>query len=78
MPGMEGIIRPFVGQEVAPVAVHQPGAKSVPAVRMAVGIVGGTKTFTYSGSSSLSSYMMAVNTEKPSDNFDMTTGDLKR
>jgi hypothetical protein len=76
MPGMEGIIRPFVGKEVAPRAFHQPGGKAQPPVRIAVGIVGGNKTFSYSGSSSLSSYMIAVNTEKPSRNFDMTTGQV--
>lgn len=78
MPGMEGIIRPFVGKEVAPRAIHQAGGRAQPPVRLAVGIIGGTKTFSYSGSSSLSSYMMAVNTEKPSTNFDMTTGDVRR
>lgn len=78
MAGLEGIIRPFVGRDVTPRTVIQPGGRSSPPVRLAVGIVGGTKTFSYSGSSSLSSYMMAVNTEKPVTNYDMATGDLKR
>lgn len=78
MPGMEGIIRPFIGKDVTPQSIHQPGGRSAPPVRLAIGIIGGTKTFSYSGSSSLSSYMMAVNTEQASTNFDMSTGDLKR
>lgn len=78
MPGLEGIIRPFVGRDVTPRAVVQPGGRSAPPVRLAVGIVGGNKTFSYSGSSSLSSYMMAVHQEKPATNYDMSTGDLKR
>lgn len=75
---MEAIVRPFVGNEVTPRAIHQQGGKAQPPVRIAVGIIGGNTTFSYSGSSSLSSYMMAVNTEKPSTNFDMTTGDVRR
>ncbi len=74
--GLQSIIRPFVGQNVAPQRIHQPGAVGVPPVRFAIGEVGGTKTFSYSGSSTLSSYMAAVHTEKPSTAFDMTTGKL--
>jgi hypothetical protein len=78
MAGMEGVIRPFVGSSVSPVPIHHPGAANVPPVRFAIGDVGGTKTFSYSGSSSLSSYMATINTEKTSTAFDMTTGELKR
>lgn len=78
MAGMEGVIRPFVGSSVAPTPIHRPGAASAPPVRFAIGEVGGTKTFSYSGSSSLSSYMAAVHTEKTSTAFDMSTGELKR
>lgn len=77
MPGMEGVIRPFTSLKTTPEAIHQPGGRAQPPVRVSVGIVGGTKTFSYSGSSSLSSYMMAVNTEKPSTNFNMSTGELR-
>lgn len=76
MAGLEGIIRPFVGQQVGPTAIHQSGAVNIPPVRLVVGLVGGNKTFGFSGSSSLSSYMAAVHTEKPSSAFDMTTGQL--
>jgi hypothetical protein len=78
MAGMEGIIRPFVGQQVAPIPIHQPGGRNVPPIRLAIGIVGGTTTFSYSGSSSLSNYMAAVHTERASPVFDMTTGDLTK
>jgi nanoRNase/pAp phosphatase (c-di-AMP/oligoRNAs hydrolase) len=51
-------------------------AASAPPVRLAVGLVGGTKNFSFSNSTTLSSYMAAVHTEKTSDAFDMTTGKL--
>ena len=76
MAGLEGIIRPFVGNSVAPTPFHPGNSASAPPVRFAIGIVGGTKTFGFSNSSSLSSYMAAVHTEKSSDAFDMTTGQL--
>lgn len=78
MAGLEGIIRPFIGRDVSPVAIKTPGAVSAPPVRLTIGLKGGTKTFSYSGNSSLSSYMAAVHTEKPSTVFDMTTGKLKQ
>lgn len=77
MPGLEGIIRPFAEKSVSPVPIHQQGANSVAPVRLAVGLVGGSKTFSYSGSSTLSSYMAAVHTEKTSRAFDMATGELR-
>jgi hypothetical protein len=76
MAGMEGIVRPFVGQDVTPTKEYAPGGSSAPPVRLTLGLVGGSKTFSYSGSSSLSSYMAAVHTEKPSTAFDMATGKL--
>lgn len=76
MAGLEGVIRPFVGVQSGPTPFHPAGAVSVPPVRLAVGLVGGNKTFPYSGSSSLSSYMAAVHKEAPSTAFDMTTGKL--
>lgn len=76
MAGLEGVIRPFVGSQTAPTPFHPAGATSVPPVRLAIGLVGGNKTFAWSGNSSLSSYMAAVHTEAPSTAFDMTTGKL--
>lgn len=73
---LEPIIRPFVGQDVAPKPFHPGGASNVPAVRFVVGEIGGTKTFAFSLSSTLSSYMAAVHTEKTSTAFDMSTGKL--
>lgn len=77
MAGLEGIIRPFIGRAVAPIPIHRAGAVNVPPVRFVLGEIGGTKTFSYSGSSSLASYMAAIHTEKTSTAFDMTTGQLK-
>lgn len=76
MAGLEPIIRPFVGGGVGPQRFIPGQSTSAPPVRFAIGILGGTKTFGYSTSSSLSNYMAAVHTEKASDAFDMTTGKL--
>jgi hypothetical protein len=76
MAGLEPIIRPFAGDTVGPTPFHPAGAVSVPSVQLNIGLVGGNKTFAFSGSTSLSSYMAAVHTEKPSTAFDMTTGKL--
>lgn len=78
MAGMEGIVRPFVGQDVTPTRVFPQGGRSAPPVHFTVGLRGGTKTFSFSGSSSISSYMAAVHTEKESDAFDMSTGELRK
>lgn len=78
MPGMEGIIRPFVNEPVTPTPFHPGSSASVAPVRLTIGLVGGNKTFAWSHSTSLSSYMAQVHTEKPSDAFDMTTGKLKQ
>lgn len=78
MAGLEGVIRPFVGRSVSPIPIHRAGAKNVPPVRFSIGEIGGTKTFSYSGNSSLSSYMAAVHTEAPTSIFDMTTGKLAK
>jgi hypothetical protein len=76
MTGLEGVIRPFVGQDVAPSQFHPAGAVNVPPVRLVVGQIGGQKTFSYSGNSSITNYMAAVHTEATSTAFDMTTGKL--
>lgn len=76
MAGLEPIIRPFVDQNIGPTPFHPAGAVSVPPVRLNVGLIGGNKTFSFSHSSTLTSYMAAVHTEKASSAFDMTTGKL--
>jgi hypothetical protein len=76
MAGLEGIIRPFVGSNVAPQPFHPGTSTSAPPVRLSIGLVGGSKTFAFSQSSTLTSYMAAVHTEKASKAFDMTTGKL--
>lgn len=76
MPGLEGIIRPFVGNDVTPTPFHPQNSNSAPPVRLAVGLIGGTKTFSFSNSTTLTSYMAAVHTEKASTAFDMSTGQL--
>lgn len=78
MAGMEGIIRPFAEKDVTPLRIYQSGARSVAPVRLAIGAVGGTKTFSFSGSASMSSRMAAVHTERTTPIFDMTIGDLAR
>ena len=74
--GIETVIRAFAEPDVAPTPFHPAGAVSAPPVRLSVGLIGGTKTFSYSQSLTMTSYMAQVNTEKPSDAFDMTTGKL--
>lgn len=74
---METIIRPFIGTAVDPTPFHPGNAQSAPPVRLAIGVVGGTKTFAFSHSTNISSYMAAVHTEKASTAFDMSTGKLR-
>lgn len=77
MAALEPIIRPFIGHDIAPKPFRPNGANNVPEVRLVVGGIGGSKTFSFSHSSTLSSYMAAVHTEKSVDAFDMTTGKVK-
>ena len=77
MAGLEGVIRPFMGDPVSPIPFHPGSSSSAPPIRLAVGLIGGTKTFAWSSSASLSSYMAAVHKEKSSTAFDMTTGKLR-
>lgn len=76
MAGLEGIIRPFVGEQVGPQPFHPSGSQSAPPVRLSIGIVGGSKTFSFSGSATTAMYMAAVHTEKTSKAFNMSTGKL--
>lgn len=73
---LEATIRPFQSPETTATPFHPENGTSAPPVRLQVGIKGGTKTFSWSGASSISTYMAAVHTEKPSSVFDMTTGKL--
>jgi len=76
MPGLESIIRPFGPPSVDPTPFHPFSGSSQPSIRFAIGIVGGNKTFSFSQSATLTSYMAAVHTEKSVTAFDMTTGQL--
>ena len=76
MAGLEPIIRPFVGEQVGPQPFHPGSSQSAPPVRLSIGLVGGSKTFAFSGSASTATYMAAVHTEKASKAFDMSTGKL--
>jgi hypothetical protein len=76
MSGLEPIIRPFVGDQVGPQPFHPGSSTSAPPVRLSIGLIGGSKTFAFSSTTTLSSYMAAVHTEKSTDVFDMTTGKL--
>lgn len=77
MAGLEGVIRPYAGDGVTAKQFYQPGTTGVAPARLAIGLVGGNKTFAWSYSTSLSSYMAAVHTEKPSTAFDMSTGEVR-
>jgi hypothetical protein len=77
MAGLEGVIRPFVGEQIGPQPFHPGSSQSAPPVRLSIGLVGGSKTFAWSASASLSMYMAAVHTEKPTTSFDMTTGKVR-
>lgn len=73
---LETIIRPFVGDPVTPQRYQPANSASAPPVRLAIGIVGGTKTFSFSSTVNLASYMAQVHTETTTDAFDMSTGAL--
>ena len=78
MPGLEGIIRPFIGQNAAPTPFHPDGVVNAPPVRLTVGAIGGTKTFAWSQSYTLTSYMADVHKEDTSTAFNMATGELAK
>jgi hypothetical protein len=63
MSNMETIIRPFADVDVTPSRFIPPGTVGVPPVRVQVGLKGGTKTFSSSGSSSLSTRIGHKHTE---------------
>ena len=61
---LEPIIRPFQDDSVAPTPFTKPGQIGVPPVRVSVGLRGGTKTFSFSGSSSNSTRIGHTHTEQ--------------
>lgn len=61
---IESIIRPFTTEDVTPQKYQQPGAVGAPPVRVVVGLKGGTKTFSFSGSSSASTRIGHRHTER--------------
>lgn len=74
MTALEHIIRPFQNRDVTPVPFHKPGAIGTPPVHVAIGMKGGSKTFSFSGSATRTAYMEAVHKESAPSNFDMATG----
>ena len=64
MSTIETIIRPFIGDDSAPDKYQKPGSVGVPPVRVSVGLKGGTKTFSFSASSSFSTRIGHKHTEK--------------
>lgn len=61
---LESIVRPFATEDVTPQKYIKPGVIGVPPVRVSVGLKGGTKTFSFSGSSSTSTRIGHKHTEK--------------
>ena len=76
MANLEQVIRPVVGDNISPTPFHPFGGSSQPPVRLNIGLVGGNKTFSFSQSATLTSYMANVHTEKASTAFNMETGQL--
>lgn len=64
MTDLETIVRPFSTPDVTPQPFHPAGSQGVPPVRVTVGLKGGTKTFTFSASSSRSTRMGNKHKEK--------------
>jgi hypothetical protein len=64
MTDLETIVRPFSTPDVTPQPFHPAGAQGVPPVRITVGLKGGTKTFSFSASSSRSNRMGNKHKEK--------------
>jgi hypothetical protein len=61
---LEPIIRPFADEDVTPTKFVQPGQVGTPPVRVSVGLKGGTKTFSFSGSSVNTTRIGHTHTEK--------------
>lgn len=57
MTDLETIVRPFTTPDVTPQPFHSAGSQGVPPVHVSVGLKGGTKTFSFSASSTRSTRM---------------------
>jgi hypothetical protein len=57
MTDLETIVRPFSSPDATPLPFHPAGAQGAQPVLVSVGLKGGTKTFTFSASSSRSTRM---------------------
>jgi hypothetical protein len=62
---IETIIRPFLGG-TDPLPFHPPGQKGTPLVKVQVGLKGGSKTFSWSGSGTQTNYMIRIHRESAS------------
>lgn len=69
---IETVVRPFSNPSVTPTPFTNPGAVGVPNVKIQVGAVGGSKTFSFSFSCTSTSYMVRIHREKP--NVDQLMG----
>jgi hypothetical protein len=70
---MEKIVRPFVGEDVAPTSFIKPGSIGAPPVRIGpIGYPGGTTTFPFSSNFTATFYLMAVHKEKAVPAFDFS------
>ncbi len=61
---IETIVRPFVGQDITPTRTVKAGQSSVEPVLIMVGRKGGSKTFAWSGSASMTSYLIRIHRER--------------
>ena len=64
MTDLETIIRPFSTPDVTPQPFHPAGSQGSPPVRVSIGLKGGTKTFSFSASSTRSTRMGNKHKEK--------------
>jgi hypothetical protein len=67
MPVMEQIIQPFQGQTVGPDAYVPPGTTDTPPALVAIGMTGGTQTFSGKLSFQMSTKIGAVHKEASSN-----------
>jgi hypothetical protein len=64
MTDLETVVRPFASPDVVPAPFHPAGTVGVPPVRVTVGLKGGTRTFSFSSSATISFRMGAKHKEK--------------
>jgi hypothetical protein len=61
---IETIVRPFIGQDTTPVRTVRAGQSSVEPVLVVAGRKGGARTFAWSGSASMTSYLIRIHRER--------------